>query len=169
MIVANAGLEGAVVINKIKEGKDDFGFNAQTGSNGPKGQLEYQNHARNLNVHTVSITSLNVSGNNASFSGTCTKNGAGSFSFTVMVQDNGEPGAGADTFSISVSGGPTDGGTITKGNIQIHQAMALNLGDHSADSNSALALAVSRQRTSSSFGRLAQLWNYVRTGFWLTG
>ena len=29
-IVNNAGLEGAVVLNKVKEGKDDFGFNATT-------------------------------------------------------------------------------------------------------------------------------------------
>ncbi len=29
-IVNNAGQEGSVVINKVKEGKDDFGFNAQT-------------------------------------------------------------------------------------------------------------------------------------------
>jgi chaperonin GroEL len=29
-IVNNAGLEGAVVLNKVKDGKDDFGFNAQT-------------------------------------------------------------------------------------------------------------------------------------------
>ena len=29
-IVENAGIEGAVVVNKVKEGKDDYGFNAQT-------------------------------------------------------------------------------------------------------------------------------------------
>jgi len=29
-IVINAGLEGSVVVNKVKEGKDAFGFNAQT-------------------------------------------------------------------------------------------------------------------------------------------
>jgi chaperonin GroEL len=29
-IVENSGIEGAVVVNKVKEGKDDFGFNAQT-------------------------------------------------------------------------------------------------------------------------------------------
>jgi chaperonin GroEL len=29
-IVNNAGLEGSIVINKVKEGKDDYGFNAQT-------------------------------------------------------------------------------------------------------------------------------------------
>jgi len=29
-IVENAGLEGSVVVNRVKEGKDDFGFNART-------------------------------------------------------------------------------------------------------------------------------------------
>lgn len=29
-IVTNAGLEGSVIVNKVKEGKDDFGFNART-------------------------------------------------------------------------------------------------------------------------------------------
>ena len=29
-IVENAGMEGSVVVNKVKEGKDDFGFNAAT-------------------------------------------------------------------------------------------------------------------------------------------
>ncbi len=30
MIVENAGLEGSIVVQKVKEGKDDFGFNART-------------------------------------------------------------------------------------------------------------------------------------------
>jgi chaperonin GroEL len=29
-IIANAGGEGAVIVQKVKEGKDDFGFNART-------------------------------------------------------------------------------------------------------------------------------------------
>ena len=29
-IVTNAGLEGAVILNKIREGKGDYGFNAAT-------------------------------------------------------------------------------------------------------------------------------------------
>ena len=29
-IVENAGLEGSIVVNKVKNGKDDFGFNART-------------------------------------------------------------------------------------------------------------------------------------------
>jgi chaperonin GroEL len=30
MIVANAGLEGSIIVQKVKEGKGDFGFNART-------------------------------------------------------------------------------------------------------------------------------------------
>ena len=29
-IVENAGLDGSVVVQKVKEGKDDFGYNART-------------------------------------------------------------------------------------------------------------------------------------------
>jgi len=29
-IVQNAGLEGSIVVNKVREGKDDFGYNAQS-------------------------------------------------------------------------------------------------------------------------------------------
>jgi len=103
----------------VSGGFANFGFVAQGGSP-PSGQLEYQNHAQNVNVHSTSITSVTVSGTSATFTGTCTQNGAGSFNFTVTVQDNGEPGAGVDKFTISTTGGQSGGGTITKGNIQIH-------------------------------------------------
>jgi chaperonin GroEL len=33
-IVQNAGMEGAIVVNKVKEGKDDFGYNAATNQYG---------------------------------------------------------------------------------------------------------------------------------------
>mgnify|MGYP000147078898 CR=1 FL=1 len=33
-IVANAGGEGSVVVNEVKEGKDDFGYNAANGTYG---------------------------------------------------------------------------------------------------------------------------------------
>jgi chaperonin GroEL len=33
-IVANAGLEGSIVVNKVKEGSGDFGYNAATDSYG---------------------------------------------------------------------------------------------------------------------------------------
>lgn len=30
MIVENAGIEGSIVVQRVKEGKDDFGYNAYT-------------------------------------------------------------------------------------------------------------------------------------------
>jgi hypothetical protein len=100
-------------------GFGNFGFNAQT-SGSPRGQLEYQNQAKGLNVHGT-VTSICVFGNNAIFSGTCTENNTMSCTFTVTVQDNGEPGNGVDRFTINVSGPVLDsqGGIIARGNIQV--------------------------------------------------
>jgi VCBS repeat-containing protein len=105
----------------VPGGAASFGFDARRDTTGGpvKGQLEYQNHARSLNVHSTSITALAISGNTARFAGTCTKNGV-SCTFTVTVQDNGEPGSN-DTFTIEVSGEPAEGGRIASGNIQIHK------------------------------------------------
>ena len=65
------------------------------------------------------FTSLVIAGNMATFSGTCTADDA-PCTFTVDVTDNGEPGTN-DTFTISVSAGPPEGGTLRSGNIQIHK------------------------------------------------
>jgi hypothetical protein len=110
---------GGEINETSPSGFGNFGFNAQTKGSGISGQLEYQNHASNVNVHSTSITSLCVTGNSATFSGTCTKNNT-SCTFKVEIQDNGEPGDGVDRFTISVNGGPAEGGVITKGNIQVH-------------------------------------------------
>jgi hypothetical protein len=106
----------------VPGGTANFGFNAKRDTvGGPvSGQLEYYNHARRLNVHSVSIDTLSITGNSATFGGTCTKNGA-PCTFTVNIQDNGEPGGGNDRFTISVSGEPTEGtAPIARGNIQVH-------------------------------------------------
>lgn len=105
----------------VPGGKGNFGFNVKRDTtNGPiSGQLEYHNHATSSNVHSVSITSLAISGNMATFSGTCTQNG-NPCTFTVTCEDNGEPGR-TDKFTISVNGGAAQGGTLDKGNIQIHR------------------------------------------------
>ena len=88
---------------------------ASTGQLG--GQLQYFNHASGAQVRSETITSLMIVGNTATFGGTCTVNGA-PCTFTVNVTDNGEPGT-TDTFTISVDGGPTEGGTLRSGNILI--------------------------------------------------
>jgi hypothetical protein len=90
---------------------------ASTGELG--GHLQYFNHASGAQVQSETITSLMIVGNTATFGGTCTVNGA-PCTFTVSVTDNGEPGT-TDTFTISVDGGPTEGGPLRSGNILIAQ------------------------------------------------
>jgi len=49
-IVENAGIEGSVVVNKVKEGKDDYGFNAQT--------EEYQNLVKEGVIDPTKVTRI---------------------------------------------------------------------------------------------------------------
>jgi hypothetical protein len=111
---------GGGTIN-VTGGIGNFGFIVQVQStSGPiSGDLQYVNHATGAKVHSVMFTTFTVSGNTATFSGTCTNNGA-PCTFSVMVQDNGEPGTN-DSFTISINGGPPEGGTLRSGNIQIHK------------------------------------------------
>jgi hypothetical protein len=97
-----------------------FGFTVQRArADAPiQGDLQYINHATGAKVHSVTFNSFSVSDTTATFGGTCVNNGA-PCTFTVAVTDNGEPGT-TDTFTISISGGPTEGGTLRSGNIQIH-------------------------------------------------
>jgi hypothetical protein len=83
------------------------------------GRLQYVNHASGAQVQSVTYTSLVIVGSTATFGGDCTVNGM-PCTFTVNVADNGEPGTN-DTFTISASGGPTEGGTLQGGNILITQ------------------------------------------------
>ena len=104
------------------DGTASFGLNVSRSADDapPSGSLNYYNPGRNLTVQSNSITSLDVVGTKATFTGTCTKNGA-PCTFTATVEDNGNPGRGNDRFTIAVSGEPVEGGTapITSGNVQI--------------------------------------------------
>jgi VCBS repeat-containing protein len=104
------------------DGTASFGFNVSRSADDapPSGSLNYYNPGRNLTLQSNSITSLDVVGTKATFTGTCTKNGA-PCTFTATTEDNGEPGRGKDRFTIAVSGEPVEGGTapITSGNVQI--------------------------------------------------
>jgi hypothetical protein len=114
---------------EVPGGVANFGFVAQIKATGetPSGSLEYYNHARALNVHSLSIQTLSVAGSTATFSGECRKNGVTPCTFSVTVEDNGEPGRDVDRFTILVSDEPVEGGTlpILRGNIQIHTVPAV--------------------------------------------
>jgi chaperonin GroEL len=51
-IVANAGLEGSVVVDKVKAGKDDFGFNALT--------EEYENLTKSGVIDPTKVTRIAI-------------------------------------------------------------------------------------------------------------
>jgi hypothetical protein len=104
----------------VPGGIGTFSFIIQRASTGElSGRLQYVNHASGAQVQSVTYTSLVIVGTTATFDGTCTVDGT-SCTFTVNVADNGEPGT-SDTFTISVSGGPTEGGILRSGNILIIQ------------------------------------------------
>lgn len=100
-----------------------FGFNARPD---PRGQLQYMDHARGLNVHSTGITSYSSRGGTCvTFSGTARVNNADGFTFTVTLAcDYGEPGVGRDTFEISVKelsySSQSLGTVLTGGNLQLH-------------------------------------------------
>ena len=85
------------------------------------GALHYVNHASGTKVHGVTFDSLVITGDMATFCGTCTNNGVPCI-FTANVTDGGEPGTN-DSFTISVDGDSPEGGTLRSGSIQIHRHM----------------------------------------------
>jgi len=111
---------------RVNGGYASFGFTVKKKKNGVvQGQLDFDNLVTKLDVDSISITSLVVSGNTATFSGTVRERRAngpsmGPYNFTVTVQDNGDPGKGRDTFRIQISDpyGTNEGGTLTQGNIE---------------------------------------------------
>ncbi len=103
-------------------GKANFGFNVfrKTSTGTLRGQLNYLNKVTGEHVKSVEIMTFEVTGNTATFSGTCTNNGL-PCTFEVSVEDNGNPGRGRDKFQISGVGIVSNGDTLNGGNIKIHK------------------------------------------------
>jgi hypothetical protein len=101
--------------------KANFGLTAKANASGtPSGHLTYQDHGQNRTVQSTAVTSVVVNGTCATVRGTAKVNGAGAVGFEVTVCDNGEPGKDADTFSITMSDGYSNAGTLGGGNVQLH-------------------------------------------------
>jgi nitrous oxidase accessory protein NosD len=115
----------------VGAGKATFGFTVTCCD--PKGNLEYNDQsAANGRIKATSISTLVISSNSAcsgkhaQFTGMATQsNTTGSVTFTVDVDDCGEPGSsragGPDTFSISTSAPYSASGPLIGGNVQIHE------------------------------------------------
>lgn len=109
------------------DGKAHFGFNAHERSMGDRGRLQYDAEESGLRLQGE-VTEVMVSSEfEAAFSGTCEADGGTceACEFQVAVEDNGEPGRGADRFSIAVTCGAaprhTNDGLLGDGNIKIHK------------------------------------------------
>lgn len=102
-------------------GKANFGLNVfrKTVGGAVRGNLNYVNKITGDKVKSVQILTFSISGNTATFSGSCTNNGQ-PCTFTCTVQDNGNPGRGRDTFSLDGAGFTPNSDTLNGGNIKIH-------------------------------------------------
>jgi len=74
-----------------------------------------------VKVKCTDVTDVVRSGTHATVFGDATVNGTAT-TYRIDVDDNGEPGAGVDTFKIHTASGYTAGGAapILKGNVQVH-------------------------------------------------
>jgi len=101
------------------QGQGSFSFIVRRPSTTQRisGGLQFVNPANGTDVRSVTLSSLLISGNSAVIAGTCTNSGA-PCTFVADVTDGGPTGS-ADTFTISISGGPTRGGPLRSGKIQV--------------------------------------------------
>jgi hypothetical protein len=119
---------GGTVQSQTPTQTANFGFVAN--SDKPNASLSYHDDGAtggSVDVHSAntSVPTMTFSGNCGTFSGDAKVNQKLGYKYTVNACDNAEPGAGKDTFFISVSGpmnfNYSNGGPITSGNIQIHK------------------------------------------------
>lgn len=104
----------------------NFGFVAMDSK--PNASLSYHDDGAtggSIDVHSTNTTppSVTFQGNCSTFKGDANVNQKLDYTYTVNACDNAEPGAGKDTFFISVTGpnfSYSNGGFINSGNIQIH-------------------------------------------------
>jgi len=99
--------------------KATFGVSGGIKHNNFWGQLEYNDH-NGTQVKGIEVTNYTVIDEvTRQIDGFAKINGEGSFAYTVVVSDLGEPGRN-DSFSIVLSTGYTASGTLNGGNIQLH-------------------------------------------------
>ena len=95
-----------------------FDFQAKADTTGVRGSCDVQDRAKQK-IRCLTVSSLVVVGTHGTFSGAATVNGV-TTTFTIDVDDLGEPGVGHDRFAITTGTGYSRSGILTSGNIQVH-------------------------------------------------
>jgi hypothetical protein len=100
--------------------KATFGVSGGIKNNKFWGHLSYNDHANGVKVKSSSVTAyIVIDAVTRQIEGIASINESDSFTYKVVVVDNGEPGRN-DSFSIELSNGYSASGTLRGGNITIH-------------------------------------------------
>lgn len=101
--------------------KATFGVSGGIKNNEFWGNLSYNDHNNGVKVKSTSVTAyIVIDSVTRQIEGVAKVNDGGSFTYKVVVVDNGEPGRN-DSFSIELSNGYSASGALHGGNIQIHK------------------------------------------------
>lgn len=96
-----------------------FGFSAQS-NGGLKGGCTVIDQAAGVKIKCLDVTTYFQTATKATFLGNAEVNGELT-TYRIVVEDNAESGGGADRFSITTDSGYSASGSLTAGNIQVHQ------------------------------------------------
>ncbi len=111
---------GGYIFVDAQQDKGSFSIEVKVDTTGRiHGKAAYQDPAGGVDFTTSLITSASFNGKTVTFKGTGTNDNIAT-SFTITVQDKAEPGAGKDTFAITLGTGYSKAGTLQAGNIQVH-------------------------------------------------
>ncbi|MEX1139758.1 MAG: ice-binding family protein [Bacteroidota bacterium] len=111
---------GGWIKGSFSKNKATFGVSGGIKNGEFWGQLSYNDH-KGLRVKSTSVTGYTyIDPVTRQIDGVAKVNGKGSFTYKVIVVDNGEPGRN-DSFSIELSNGYSASGDLRGGNIQLHR------------------------------------------------
>ncbi len=111
--------------NGKNKNKATFGVSGGIKNDNYWGQLSYNDH-NGIRIKSTQVTAyIIIDEFTRQIEGLAKVNGKGSFAYTVVVSDNGEPGRN-DTFSVELSTGYNASGNLKGGNIQLHYVCGEN-------------------------------------------
>jgi hypothetical protein len=96
-----------------------FGFNAKASGDDTKGNCNVVDRDTGTHVKCRTVDAIVRTGNHVTIYGRADVNGEEQ-NYRIDVEDNAEPGAGTDLFRLQTSEGYSIGGTLLRGNVQVH-------------------------------------------------
>jgi hypothetical protein len=96
-----------------------FGFGAHATEDGAQGSCNVIDATSNVRIRCLGVSLVVILGTHATISGEAVQNGIVT-NYTIDVDDLGDPGAGADTFTIQTDSGYAATGTLDAGNIRVN-------------------------------------------------